>query len=234
MRDRIKEFRRIPAGELKANPRNWRVHPETQRAAWRAVLGELGFADAVLAYEHPEDGLVLIDGHMRVSEAEPGDMIPVLVLDLSETEAEKLLAILDALGAGAVPDTVKYAELLRDIETASGDLTKFLDEQFAELQVSLGRRDNGDAATPADEPAEYPIVPVFDEKYSYVLIVTKSQLEWNRLREIMKLEPRVCSYKRRSELGEGRIILFPQFEQMWNSQGHEHTQDHLPVSGPTA
>jgi hypothetical protein len=46
IKDRIKELRRVPANTLLANPKNWRGHPPSQRAAMRGVLEEIGFADA--------------------------------------------------------------------------------------------------------------------------------------------------------------------------------------------
>ena len=102
VRDRIIDFRRVPASELIPHPKNWRMHPNAQRDVLRAVLGEIGFADAVIARETP-DGLQLIDGHLR---QEPmGDApVPVLVLDLDETEADLLLATLDPLAAMADAD----------------------------------------------------------------------------------------------------------------------------------
>src|SRR5439155_11915115 len=62
--DRIKEFRRVRADELLPDPRNWRRHPEAQRRALRAVLEQIGMADALLARE-VSGHLVLIDGHLR-------------------------------------------------------------------------------------------------------------------------------------------------------------------------
>ncbi len=61
--DRITDFRRIPAKDLKPNPRNWREHPTVQSDALRGVLSKIGWADAVLARE-TDDGLELIDGHL--------------------------------------------------------------------------------------------------------------------------------------------------------------------------
>src|SRR5687768_10782671 len=52
IRDRIKEFRRVPARQLRSHPRNWRLHPPEQQAALRGVLTEIGFADAL---EPPEE-----------------------------------------------------------------------------------------------------------------------------------------------------------------------------------
>ncbi len=64
-RDRVKEFRRVRASELKAHAQNWRTHPEGQRKAMSAVLREVGFAGAVIARETENGGLEVIDGHLR-------------------------------------------------------------------------------------------------------------------------------------------------------------------------
>jgi len=46
IKNRIVEQRTIPARELKPHPHNWRKHPKKQRAAFRAVLDEIGRWDA--------------------------------------------------------------------------------------------------------------------------------------------------------------------------------------------
>ena len=102
MRDRVKELRRVPASELRANPKNWRTHPPAQEAALKGVLAEIGFADAMIARE-PEDGLELIDGHLR-REVMGDQEVPVLVLDVTEEEADKLLLTYDPLAAMAHAD----------------------------------------------------------------------------------------------------------------------------------
>ena len=112
MKDRIKELRRVPASELRANPKNWRRHPPAQEAALRGVLDEIGFADALLARE-TDDGLELIDGHLR-QEVMGDQPVPVLVLDVTEDEAEKLLLTLDPLAMMAHADTDQLLGLLRD------------------------------------------------------------------------------------------------------------------------
>ena len=111
--DRITELRRLRAADLMANPRNWRRHPEPQRRALRAVLDQIGMADALLARE--VDGqLVLIDGHLR-ADLDPEAIVPVLLLDVSEEEAATLLATLDPLAGMAVADPVALAALLADV-----------------------------------------------------------------------------------------------------------------------
>lgn len=103
IRDRIKELRKVKASELLPNPKNWRKHPDAQANALRGTLSEIGYADALIAYETPE-GLMLIDGHLR-AETTPEMEVPVLITDLDESEANKLLATLDPLSAMAEADT---------------------------------------------------------------------------------------------------------------------------------
>jgi hypothetical protein len=125
MKDRVKELRRVPASELRANPKNWRRHPPAQAAALRGVLDDIGFADAVIARETP-DGLELIDGHLRkeVMEDQP---VPVLILDVTEEEADKMLLTLDPLAAMAHADQDQLLQLLRDTQFESQAVNDMLE-----------------------------------------------------------------------------------------------------------
>lgn len=125
IRDRIKSLRRVKASELLPNPRNWRTHPQEQQDAMRGLLAEIGFAGAALARE-TQDGLQLIDGHLR-AELSPDAKIPVLVLDVTEAEADKLLATFDPVGAMAEADHEALAKLLAEIDTESDALQAMLD-----------------------------------------------------------------------------------------------------------
>ena len=113
IRDRIKELRKVKASELLPNPKNWRKHPDGQANALRGVLSEIGYADALIVYETP-NGLMLIDGHLR-AETTPDQEVPVLVTDLTEEEADKVLATLDPLASLASTDTVALTELLQQL-----------------------------------------------------------------------------------------------------------------------
>jgi len=116
VRDRIKELRRVRASELKPNPRNWRTHPQAQQDALRGLLAEVGYADALLARELPDGSLELLDGHLR-AETTPDQEVPVLILDLDDAEAAKVLATLDPLAAMAEADPAKLDALMREIDT---------------------------------------------------------------------------------------------------------------------
>jgi len=118
IRDRIRELRRVRARDLLANPKNWRVHPKAQSAALRGLLSEIGYADALLVRELPDGRLVLIDGHLR-AETTPSAMVPVLILDVSEEEADKLLLTLDPLAGMAESDSLRLQALLHSVRSDS-------------------------------------------------------------------------------------------------------------------
>lgn len=154
IRDRIKELRRVPASELLPNPKNWRTHPDAQKNALRGVLAEVGIADAVLARETP-NGLMLIDGHLR-TETITDALIPVLVLDVNEAEADKILATLDPLAAMAESDPVKLDALMREIDTGSEELQQML----AELAEEAGLYQDEPKEVVEDEVPEPPAVSI--------------------------------------------------------------------------
>ncbi len=149
IRDRVVELRRIPAGSLLPNPKNWRRHPKAQADALRGLLSEIGYADALLARETPE-GLMIIDGHLR-AETTPDTVVPVLVLDVTEAEADKLLLSLDPLAAMAEGDTDALRALLEQVETDSDAVQKMLDGLAKEYGAQPGPK-------PLDDPG-----PRFDE-----------------------------------------------------------------------
>jgi hypothetical protein len=62
IRDRIKELRRVRAGDLRPHPKNWRTHPEEQQNALRGILAEVGYVDALMAREMPDGSLQIVDG----------------------------------------------------------------------------------------------------------------------------------------------------------------------------
>lgn len=115
VRDRIQGFCRIPANRLEPHPRNWRLHPPHQRAALEAVLRDIGYAGALLARELTDGRLQLIDGHLR-AETTPDQEVPVLIVDLSDDEALKLLAVHDPLAALAEPNVEMLQAIYADLK----------------------------------------------------------------------------------------------------------------------
>ncbi len=119
----------------------------------QGILTEVGYADALLARE-TDDGLQIIDGHLR-AETTPDQKVPVLVLDLNEAEADKLLASLDPLAAMAGKDDDLLRDLLRSIETDSDALQGMFDE-LVNPDLAIGLTDPDDVPEIPKEPVTKP------------------------------------------------------------------------------
>lgn len=164
IRDRIKELRRVKASDLRPSPRNWRTHGNAQKDVLRGVLAEIGMADALLARELPDGTLELIDGHCR-ADVDSNMTWPVLILDVTEEEANKLLVTIDPLAAMAGADAAKLDGLLKDM---------LIDNDAVKLMLQEMAQDIGcDFGTPAeiveDEIPEVPKVAVTQPGDLYVL-----------------------------------------------------------------
>ena len=166
IRDRIKELRRVKASELFPSEKNWRTHPQSQVDALSGVLDEIGYADALLARELPDGTLCLIDGHCR-KEITPDETVPVLILDLDEHEADKLMTVLDPLAGMAEANPDALGRLICELETDSDALRNMLaglaadNGQFDADEVDMPELPSGDREpfqqmtfTLADEQAE--------------------------------------------------------------------------------
>lgn len=146
LRDRIKELRRVRSDELRPNPRNWRVHPEAQQNVLRGILAEVGIADAILARELEDGSLEIVDGHLR-SELDGTVEWPVLVLDVTKEEADKLLATLDPLVGMAEPDPEKLEALLAEVSSES----EAVEAMLKDLREEAGCLSDSDNDASADE-----------------------------------------------------------------------------------
>jgi DNA modification methylase len=131
IRDRIRELRRVKASELVANPKNWRRHPKEQSAAMRGLLNEISYAGALLARELPDGTLQLIDGHLRL-ETTPKAIVPVLVLDVTELEADKILLTFDPISALAQADKAQMEALLATVRTEDRAIAAMLERVAGE------------------------------------------------------------------------------------------------------
>jgi hypothetical protein len=132
--DRIKELRRVPVKDLVPNPKNYRTHGKAQKHALTGLLESVGFAGAVLARELADGKLMLIDGHLRTEVVGKGGKIPVLVLDVTEAEADTILATYDPIAAMAGTDAAALESLLQGIQVSHDGVAKMLADLSYEAQ----------------------------------------------------------------------------------------------------
>jgi hypothetical protein len=159
IRDRVRELRRVKASELRPSPRNWRTHGRAQRDALQGLLAEVGYAGALLARELPDASLELIDGHLR-AETTPDALVPVLVLDVTEAEAAKLLASLDPLAAMAQADAAALDGLLREVSTGNQALAQMLTDLAGEAGILTAPAGEGGSTVPGEV---YQGMPEFEQ-----------------------------------------------------------------------
>jgi hypothetical protein len=87
---------------------------------------------------------MLVDGHLR-AETTPEQEVPVLILDINEAEADKLLLSLDPLAALAETNAQALDALLREVDTGS----EGLQEMYADLAEAAKLYDVDEATPPA-------------------------------------------------------------------------------------
>lgn len=124
--NRIVRYREVDPEQLIASPLNWRIHSAVQQAAMTGALDEIGWLVPVVIQDGTD---YVIDGHMRVAIAlrENESTVPAVDVDLDDDEAATAIATLDPIGAMAVVDREKYAELSAIVDTENAALRDLLD-----------------------------------------------------------------------------------------------------------
>jgi hypothetical protein len=115
----------------------------------RGILDEIGYAGALIARE-TDNGLELIDGHLR-KEVTPDQEVPVLIVDLNDEEAKKLLVVLDPIGAMAEADVGYLRELLGEINSDNEAVQVLLEQIAADHDVTVEYDDTEIDETVADD-----------------------------------------------------------------------------------
>lgn len=144
-KNRIVGYAQVDPATLKANPLNWRVHPDSQKRAMGDVFSQLGYVEAVIVNKTTGH---IIDGHMRhamaIEHREP--KMPVLYVQMTLEEERLALSILNPMAELAATDPEKLAELLAGIERKGGPLDELLaslEEQAGGAMVKNAQSSNG-------------------------------------------------------------------------------------------
>lgn len=175
LRNRVKELRHVPASSLIANPKNWRLHPESQKKALKGVLDEVGLADACIARELPDGSLMLVDGHLR-AETVADEVVPVLVLDVSEEEANKILVTLDPLAAMAETDHEALSSLVDGMSFSNDAMLDLVANVASNTEFFEKLADTDDGDNPYTARVEIPPYEVKGEIPSLSQLYDKSKV----------------------------------------------------------
>jgi len=176
VRNRIKEHRRVRAGDLLGHELNWRTHPEAQRAALAALYREVGFARSLLAFETADGRLKLIDGHLR-RDLDPDMLVDVEVLDVNEDEARKLVLAMDPLAGLAGSDPDPLGVLADQVQTQS--------EELRELIASLVPAAPSDLPEPPPTPEQFLVLVECDDEAHQVQLLQRFQADGLKCRALL-------------------------------------------------
>lgn len=145
-RNRVKELREIRASELMDHEGNWHVHPKFQTSATEGSLEEHGIVDVLIAYKSKRyGGLTLVDGHDRKG-IELDQIWPVIILDITDDEAETILGTHDTIGKMGQVDAVKLEAILSKARPSSAKMADAIERMRNQIagQVDIAKRMAGD------------------------------------------------------------------------------------------
>lgn len=184
---RIKELKMLKASSLIAHAKNFRKHPEEQSDALRYVLDNIGYTDALLAREVNGE-FHLLDGHLR-AELSGDDEVPVLILDVTEDEANKILATHDHITSMAKVDAEILGSLIKDIDEVFFSQNAAMRKMVSDFDLGdLGDDDPEDIDKENDHEVKgMQLAP--HEHYDYLVVLARDTHSWNRLCDLLELKP---------------------------------------------
>lgn len=160
----------------------------------REMLETLGFVGALIARDKGGE-VELLDGELRSDIAAEAE-VPVLIVDLTDEEADRMLATYDPLAGLSLVDAGKLGGLLEGVSLdENGDLRRML----ADLTAKLEKEEDED-----DEPEREVVGMALQphEHYDYLVVLCTTAQEWNVLCDKLELKPE----KRRGRMGTSRAI----------------------------
>ena len=144
----------VPASQLLANEKNFRIHPQPQQDVLAAVLNEIGFVQSVIvnkrtskAWGRDRGVETVLDGHLRISLAisRSDDFeVPVSYVDLLPEEEAAIMASFDPIGAMATTDREKLDALVAELPDELRELTAILraDQKAIKKLVAFSAEDH--------------------------------------------------------------------------------------------
>ena len=187
LRNRIVRFEKVRGANLASHTGNWRDHPENQARALAGVLREIGIADVLLCWVSERNGgkLTTFDGHLRK------DMGPDVewwcaITDLTDAEADYMLAVLDPLAGLAQADAGALDALLASVQSSESDVQQMLADLAKENGLyEPGEGDGSEGAGEDFLPARWAVVIECDNEQDQVALLERLSAEGLKCRALM-------------------------------------------------
>ncbi|MEM6852820.1 MAG: hypothetical protein AAF593_00240 [Planctomycetota bacterium] len=146
----------VRAGDLKPNTKNWRLHPEGQRAALSASMAAHGWAGVVVVNART---MTIVDGHARweqvMDQEGPDGKVLCLMKAMEAEEEAALLLKIDGITAMAELDEVRLRALVEEVDL-SGELAalgEHFDRELEILSAAVEVHEPGGKKSTGSEPA---------------------------------------------------------------------------------
>ncbi len=181
---------------------NPKIHPGSQREAYRDFLEEVGWVGALLFNERTGH---LLDGHMRQQDAIDRNLtrVPVLIVDVPEEDELKIVALLDPIGGLHRINSERLAELEQIIQTRS--------DMLRALLKGMTPEDDDEEESGGSSPRKPAPIPkgglamVLGEEYNYVVLLFKNSFDWTVAQDHFGLQRQRCAFHA-TATGIGRVI----------------------------
>ena len=197
-------YRRID--ELIEPEYNPRKITAKQREDIKRSLTKFGFVQPLVVNTHPDRLNIIIGGNQRkkIAESMGFEEAPCIEVCL-DLEQEKELNLRLNKNQAEFDMELLHEYFDRSFLFDVG----FTEKEVGKLQSEFDEKFN--AIT--NDHAEMPIVPQFNEKYDSVIIFCNNELDFNWIRNVLRLE-KSKDYKN-SRVGEARVLTVQQFQKIW-------------------
>ncbi len=184
--------------DIKKDRRNYRIHSEKNKRLIKKSLKELGAGRSILIDN--DDNIIAGNGvfeqaeamhiPVRIVETDGSELVVVKRTDIKEDDPKrKQLALLD----NHASDTSEF-----DFEAITEDFDpEFLKSISMDIKEVL-------QDLKVENP-DYPLIPIYDEKYNAFVIICKTKTEEARVRTMLNLTQKARSYKKQF-LGETYVV----------------------------
>jgi hypothetical protein len=181
VRDRVVELVRVKASKLRVNAFNPRVHTDDQKFILSKVLGSVGMADALIGRRVGKH-IEILDGHLRADLAADAE-VPVLLVDLTEEEAELFLLTFDPVGAMARQESGRFHQLRTAALCLDADVQETMRQIGTTINSKSTVKKSGDAAATRSRNVTCQIsqitVPVTPEEIAELTLLMNEYGEQN-------------------------------------------------------
>lgn len=192
----------VNIGDLKVNRKNPRKTNYRKFKALKDSLNKYGFINPLIVNSNPKRQNIIVSGHQRMlAWGEMGnDEVPVIFINLTKKEEEEANVRLNR-SAGEfdfdILAEIMPPEKLKEIGFDENELKK-AQTDFEQRMKNI-----------TNENCIYPIVPKFNEKYNYVVVLCENEMDYHHLITKINL-PKQKTYKegKTQKTGKGKIIAY--------------------------